>query len=128
MVGGSNQGTCRVSCDWQRPSRLPRAFSLIELLLATWIIAILAGLSFPVRAVARESANGAARAPNVRQIVVQMRLDAQQNLARLPYGAGSGRLAQDTGAAGGGRHVLPRPADCAPLSVDGDVGVSTGFV
>jgi prepilin-type N-terminal cleavage/methylation domain-containing protein/prepilin-type processing-associated H-X9-DG protein len=73
--------------------RKAQGFTLIELLVVIAIIAILAAILFPVFARAREKAQQASCASNVRQLVLAMLMYVQDYDERFPrwdYGCGNG--------------------------------------
>lgn len=67
-------------------SRQQRGFTLIELLVVIAIIAILAAILFPVFAQAREKARAISCVSNVRQLVLAMRMYAQDYDEHYPQG------------------------------------------
>jgi len=74
-------------------ARRTRAFTLIEILIVLAIVAILAAILFPVFARVREAGRRASCASNVRQILIGVRLYAQDNDDRAPNTFG-GKCAQ----------------------------------
>lgn len=68
----------------ERPTRAARGFTLIELLTVIAILAILAGLLFPVLASARRSAQKSTCGSNLRQLAVAIQLYAQDYDQVLP--------------------------------------------
>ena len=69
-----------------------RAFTLIELMMVTAIIAGLAALAFPVIGMVRTLANKRASASNLRQIHMSMMAYLQQNDGRLPARSARGTI------------------------------------
>jgi len=63
----------------------PRAFTLIELLTVIAVIAVLAGMMFPVLARARDRADGARCASNLRQLGVGIQMYQQDWDDRFPF-------------------------------------------
>ncbi len=80
--GGKN---CRLSI-FQLLSMNKRGFTLVELLIVIWIIAVLAGLLLPVFMSARERARQLVCASNLRQLGVAVDLYAQDYDSKFPYG------------------------------------------
>ncbi|MEW6306008.1 MAG: type II secretion system protein [Verrucomicrobiota bacterium] len=72
------------SGGWRDSVRREAAFTLVELLVVTAIIGILAALLLPVLAKAKESAKAAACLGNLRQVGVALQLYVQGNNNRLP--------------------------------------------
>lgn len=69
-----------------RGRRTDRAFTLVELLVVVGIIAILASLLLSTLAAAKEKAKRANCISNLRQVGVAIRLYADENKGRIPYG------------------------------------------
>src|SRR6266446_4410565 len=67
-----------------RHSSLPRAFTLLELLVIIGIIALLAALIFPTFGRAKESGRATACLSNLHQIGLALQLYVQDNNNRLP--------------------------------------------
>src|SRR6266436_8970338 len=67
------------------------AFTLIELLVVIAIIGILAAMLLPTLGRARQRANGAMSASNVRQLAMSCVLYADDNRGLLPCGTTAGR-------------------------------------
>ena len=64
--------------------RMPRAFTLVELLVVIGIIALLISILMPALRKAREQANGIACSSNVRQIMQAFLMFANDHKGRLP--------------------------------------------
>jgi type II secretory pathway pseudopilin PulG len=92
------------------------AFTLLELVVVIGVITILIALLLPTLSRVRESAKTSTCASNLRQIMLAMRMYAQENEGRLPYQAvefrdWSGELAQLLKVRG---TVFQCPADDMP--------------
>src|SRR6201995_749189 len=78
-----------------RPSAARSAFTLVELLVVIGIIALLISILLPTLARAREQANRAKCASNLRQIALGAIMYAQENKGKFPrtyYAPGQGLL------------------------------------
>lgn len=81
---GCARGAPRTRPDAQTPTR-KHGFTLIELLIVIAIIAILAGLLFPVLAQAREKGRSAVCQSNLKQLSLAVLMYAQDYDEKLPY-------------------------------------------
>jgi prepilin-type N-terminal cleavage/methylation domain-containing protein len=93
-----------------------RAFTLIELLVVIAVIALLAGLLFPVFARAREKARQTTCASNLRQIGLAVFQYAQDNNGVFPYGGDPDDLYTNNLAGTSWATLPPLPLLTVPLS------------